>query len=74
MLDTRDILRMATLEGAKAAHLAGRIGSLTPGKQADIAGRLVDVDTAAVATALQRSADGIMTRSGYPDVLLTTCR
>ncbi|AGB25779.1 cytosine deaminase-like metal-dependent hydrolase [Mycobacterium sp. JS623] len=33
---TRDILRMATLGGAQAAHLDHRIGSLTPGKIADI--------------------------------------
>jgi 5-methylthioadenosine/S-adenosylhomocysteine deaminase len=33
---TRDILRMATLGGAQAAHLDHLIGSLTPGKVADI--------------------------------------
>ena len=115
MVNTRDILRMATLEGAKAAHLEDRVGSLTPGKEADIvvlnpqilttaplnhaagalvmfmdtsnvesviiggrvlkhAGRLVDVDVAAIVGALQRSADGIMARSGYPNVLFTSCR
>jgi 5-methylthioadenosine/S-adenosylhomocysteine deaminase len=34
---TRDILRMATLGGAQAAHLDHLIGSLTPGKIADVA-------------------------------------
>jgi cytosine/adenosine deaminase-related metal-dependent hydrolase len=115
ILDTRDVLRMATLEGAKAAHLEDKVGSLTPGKEADIvilnpmmlntaplnhaagaivmfmdtsnvesvivggrikkqSGRLVDVDVPAVVSALQRSVDGIMARSGYPDILLGSCR
>ncbi|MDT5068703.1 MAG: 5-methylthioadenosine/S-adenosylhomocysteine deaminase [Mycobacterium sp.] len=34
--NTRDILRMATLGGARAAHLDHLVGSLTPGKIADI--------------------------------------
>lgn len=33
---TREALRWATMEGAKMAHLDHLIGSLTPGKQADI--------------------------------------
>jgi cytosine/adenosine deaminase-related metal-dependent hydrolase len=35
-LSTRDILRIATLGGAQAAHLDHLVGSLTPGKRADI--------------------------------------
>jgi 5-methylthioadenosine/S-adenosylhomocysteine deaminase len=34
---TRDALRWATLGGAKALRLDGRIGTITPGKQADLA-------------------------------------
>lgn len=45
MVSTRDILRMATIEGARAAHLGHKVGSLTPGKEADVVildGRLVN--------------------------------
>lgn len=36
-LTTHDVLGFATVEGARAAHLADRIGTLTPGKEADLA-------------------------------------
>jgi 5-methylthioadenosine/S-adenosylhomocysteine deaminase len=36
MLTCRDVIGMATLEGAKCAHLDSKIGTLTPGKEADI--------------------------------------
>ncbi|WP_307784032.1 amidohydrolase family protein [Streptomyces spinoverrucosus] len=42
-LTTRDVVRMATLEGARTLGMEDRIGSLTPGKQADIV--LLKVDT-----------------------------
>jgi len=35
-LTTRDVLRHATMNGAKALRLDGKVGSLTPGKEADI--------------------------------------
>jgi cytosine/adenosine deaminase-related metal-dependent hydrolase len=36
LLTTRDVLRFATMNGAKHLRLDGKVGSLTPGKEADI--------------------------------------
>jgi cytosine/adenosine deaminase-related metal-dependent hydrolase len=36
LLTCRDMLEFATLQGARCANLDGRIGTLTPGKDADI--------------------------------------
>ncbi|WP_437312979.1 amidohydrolase family protein [Sorangium sp. So ce385] len=36
LLTCRDVIRFATVEGARVAHLSHKIGSLTPGKEADI--------------------------------------
>lgn len=36
LLTSRDVLRYATLEGARDLHLDKKVGSLTPGKEADI--------------------------------------
>jgi cytosine/adenosine deaminase-related metal-dependent hydrolase len=36
LLTTRDVLRFATVEGARDLRLDHKVGTLTPGKQADI--------------------------------------
>ncbi|MDX6433305.1 MAG: 5-methylthioadenosine/S-adenosylhomocysteine deaminase [Streptosporangiaceae bacterium] len=41
-ITARDVVRMATIEGARTLGLDHRIGSLTPGKQADLI--LLDID------------------------------
>lgn len=44
LIDSRKVLRWATIEGAKVAGVGDRTGSITPGKKAD----LVIIDTKAV--------------------------
>lgn len=46
-LTSRDVLSFATVDGAAVCGLADRVGSLTPGKQADVL--LVRADTLAIA-------------------------
>jgi 5-methylthioadenosine/S-adenosylhomocysteine deaminase len=36
LLTCRDVIRLATVEGARVARLSQKVGSLTPGKEADI--------------------------------------
>ena len=36
LLTCRDVLEFATIEGARCAGLDGKVGTLTPGKEADI--------------------------------------
>jgi 5-methylthioadenosine/S-adenosylhomocysteine deaminase len=36
LLTTRDVLRYGTMNGAKALQLHSKVGSLTPGKEADV--------------------------------------
>jgi 5-methylthioadenosine/S-adenosylhomocysteine deaminase len=42
MLTARDMLAMATVNGAKVAGLEGKVGTLTPGKKADVV--LIDAE------------------------------
>ncbi len=58
LLTSRDVLRFATVEGAKCLHLDRRIGTITPGKQADI----LMLDSAALnVTPLNHAAGAVVT-------------
>jgi cytosine/adenosine deaminase-related metal-dependent hydrolase len=107
LLSVRDVIEFATLAGAKANKLDRKIGTLTPGKEADVimlradainvlplnnaygavvlgmdtsnvdsvfiagkarkfAGRLVDVDVAAVRRRAEASRDYVIAQAGWP--------
>ncbi len=70
LLTTRDVLRFATLNGAKGLRLDGKIGSLTPGKEADI----IILDASAINVAPLNSAPGavvsLMERSNVETVIV----
>jgi len=36
LITCRDVIEFATIDGARVAHLDSKVGSLTPGKEADI--------------------------------------
>jgi 5-methylthioadenosine/S-adenosylhomocysteine deaminase len=70
MVTTRDVLRFATLEGAKGLKLDRKTGSLTPGKEADI----VLLDASAINVAPLNHATGavvtLMERSNVDTVMV----
>lgn len=64
-----DLLRMATMDGAAALGLADRIGSLRPGKQADVV--LVDTDAVNLATAERHDPIGAVVAAAHPGNVAT---
>lgn len=69
-----DVLRMATLDGAAALGLADRIGSLSPGKQADIV--LLRTDTVNLVGAAHDPVGAVVTAAhpGNVDTVLVAGR
>jgi len=69
-LTTRDVLRYATINGAKGLRLDSKIGSLTPGKEADI----IILDASAINVAPLNSVPGavvsLMERSNVETVIV----
>ncbi|MEV7612540.1 amidohydrolase family protein [Streptomyces sp. NPDC089799] len=57
-----EVLRMATLGGAECIGLADRVGSLTPGKRADV----IVIDPAALNFAPRTDWTGQIVLNGYP--------
>jgi 5-methylthioadenosine/S-adenosylhomocysteine deaminase len=70
LLTTRDVLRYATMNGAKALRLDGKVGSLTPGKEADI----IILDATAINVAPLNQVPGavvsLMERSNVETVIV----
>jgi cytosine/adenosine deaminase-related metal-dependent hydrolase len=70
MLTSRDVLRLATLEGARGLRLDRKVGSITPGKEAD----LVLLDAEAINVAPLNNAAGavvtLMERSNVDTVMV----
>jgi 5-methylthioadenosine/S-adenosylhomocysteine deaminase len=70
LLTTHDVLRYATVNGAKALRLEGKTGSLTPGKEADI----IILDASAINVAPLNSVPGavvsLMDRSNVETVIV----
>jgi len=70
LLTTRDVLRYATMNGAKGLRLDRKIGSLTPGKEADI----IILDASAINVAPLNSVPGavvsLMERSNVETVIV----
>jgi cytosine/adenosine deaminase-related metal-dependent hydrolase len=58
LLTSRDVLRFATLEGAKGLRLDRKVGSITPGKEADLL--LLDASALNVAP-LNHAAGAVVT-------------
>jgi cytosine/adenosine deaminase-related metal-dependent hydrolase len=69
-LSTRDVLRYATINGAKALRLDGKVGTLTPGKEADI----IILDASAINVAPLNNVPGavvsLMERSNVETVIV----
>ena len=69
---TRDVVRMATIEGARALGMEDRVGSLTPGKQADII--LLKIDVANLSLVNDLPAAVTLSDSGNVDTVFVAGR
>jgi 5-methylthioadenosine/S-adenosylhomocysteine deaminase len=66
-LSVRDVLEFATIEGARACGLERRIGSLTPGKEADV----ILLRTDSLATSPLNNAAGAVVYDAHPGLVDT---
>jgi cytosine/adenosine deaminase-related metal-dependent hydrolase len=80
LITCRQVIEMATIAGARAAHLDRKIGSLTPGKEADfimLATDRINVSplnnvTGTIVT-LMDTCDAVLARAGYSADPFGTC-
>ena len=70
LLTPRDAIRMATLDGARVAHLDHKVGSLTPGKEADIILLRADAMNVAPINNVPGAVVTLMDRSNVDTVLV----
>src|SRR5262245_13564198 len=70
LLTTRDVLRFATMQGAKDLRLDHKIGSLTPGKEADIIILAADAINVAPLNIVPGAVVSLMDRANVETVIV----
>lgn len=70
LLSARDVIRFATVEGARVAQLADKVGSLTPGKEADIIMLTADALNVAPLNNVPGAVVTLMERSNVDTVIV----
>ena len=73
LLTSRDTIELATIEGARVAHLDSKIGTLTPGKEADIVMLATGVDLSRIRRTIDTAREGLLARAKYPRNLFESC-
>ncbi|WP_253910463.1 amidohydrolase family protein [Pyxidicoccus fallax] len=70
LLTCRDVIRFATVEGARVARLSQKVGSLTPGKEADIVLLRADAINVAPLNNVPGAVVTLMERSNVDTVIV----
>jgi 5-methylthioadenosine/S-adenosylhomocysteine deaminase len=70
LLTCRDVIRLATVEGARVAKLSNKVGSLTPGKEADIILLRADAINVAPLNNVPGAVVTLMERSNVDTVII----
>jgi cytosine/adenosine deaminase-related metal-dependent hydrolase len=70
LLTCRDVIRIATVEGARVARLSNKVGSLTPGKEADIVLLRADAINVAPLNNVPGAVVTLMDRSNVDTVIV----
>ncbi|MFP2926187.1 amidohydrolase family protein [Pyxidicoccus sp. 3LG] len=70
LLKSRDVIRFATVEGARVARLSHKVGSLTPGKEADLILLRADAINVAPLNNVPGAVATLMERSNVDTVIV----